>query len=140
MAATTHEDLERQIKDIQSQKRSLETKGDGERIGFTSKGHFDRDIYGASDDKFSRYVTSIATNEAEEDDEDEYVPVAPAQQRTTFTAPKAVLDELPPGEDIDPFADTRARRIADRENEYQSRRRLAIISPARADPFADGEL
>jgi splicing factor 3B subunit 1 len=51
-----------------------------------------------------------------------------------------VLDELPPGEDIDPFADTRARRIADRENEYQSRRRLAIISPARADPFADGEL
>ncbi|XP_062517464.1 splicing factor 3B subunit 1-like [Corticium candelabrum] len=51
----------------------------------------------------------------------------------------AVLNELPPGgEDRDPFADTRARRIADRENEYQSRRRLAIISPARADPFADG--
>ncbi|CAL8094402.1 unnamed protein product [Calicophoron daubneyi] len=29
--------------------------------------------------------------------------------------------------------------IADREDEYRSRRRLAMISPARVDPFADGE-
>ncbi|VDP77193.1 unnamed protein product [Echinostoma caproni] len=29
--------------------------------------------------------------------------------------------------------------IADREDEYRSRRRLAMISPARVDPFADGD-
>lgn len=28
--------------------------------------------------------------------------------------------------------------IADREDEYRSRRRLLMISPARVDPFADG--
>lgn len=29
--------------------------------------------------------------------------------------------------------------IADREDEYRSRRLLAMISPARVDPFADGK-
>ena len=38
----------------------------------------------------------------------------------------------------DPFAETRRKRIVDRQNEYQQRFRNMLISPARADVFADG--
>ena len=40
--------------------------------------------------------------------------------------------------DYDPLAENRVRRIADSENEYQSRRRKLVISPCRYDPFAEG--
>lgn len=36
------------------------------------------------------------------------------------------------------LGELRRTTIADREDEYRSRRRLAMISPARVDPFADG--
>lgn len=39
----------------------------------------------------------------------------------------------------DPFAEHRAPKIADREDEYKARRRQMIISPERLDPFADGK-
>ena len=42
-------------------------------------------------------------------------------------------------QDIDPFAETRRKRIAERESDYQARRHQAVISPERADPFADGK-
>lgn len=40
----------------------------------------------------------------------------------------------------DPFADRRRPTIADREkdDEYRQKRRRFVISPERADPFADG--
>lgn len=41
-------------------------------------------------------------------------------------------------EDVDPFADTRRQTIAEKEDEYRQRRRRLVISPERADPFADG--
>lgn len=41
-------------------------------------------------------------------------------------------------EEQDPFADRRRPTIADREDEYRQKRRRFVISPERADPFADG--
>lgn len=41
-------------------------------------------------------------------------------------------------DDQDPFADRRIPKIAEREDEYRQKRRRFIISPERADPFADG--
>lgn len=39
----------------------------------------------------------------------------------------------------DPFAEHRPQKIADREDEYKTRRMQMIISPERLDPFADGK-
>ena len=33
-------------------------------------------------------------------DEDEYAPTAPVEQKPSFSAPKAVLQEGPPGDDV----------------------------------------
>ena len=37
------------------------------------------------------------------------------------------------------MAEHKIPTIADRQNEYQQRMRKLMISPARADPFADGK-
>lgn len=41
-------------------------------------------------------------------------------------------------EDFDPFADRRRPTVAEKEDEYRQKRRRLVISPERADPFADG--
>lgn len=41
-------------------------------------------------------------------------------------------------DDFDPFADRRRPTIAEKEDEYRQKRRRLVISPERADPFADG--
>lgn len=41
-------------------------------------------------------------------------------------------------DDFDPFADRRRPTIAEKEDEYRQKRRRLVISPDRADPFADG--
>ena len=41
------------------------------------------------------------------------------------------------GKDVDPFRDTRAKKLKDREDSYRSRWRNRRISPPRADPYAD---
>lgn len=41
-------------------------------------------------------------------------------------------------DDFDPFADRRRPNIAEKEDEYRQKRRRLVISPDRADPFADG--
>lgn len=42
------------------------------------------------------------------------------------------------GRNVDPMAEHKMPTIADRQNDYQARMRKLLISPARADPFADG--
>lgn len=42
--------------------------------------------------------------------------------------------------DYDPFADRRRPTIADREDEYRQKRHRMMISPERADPFAEGSI
>ena len=111
-----------------------------------SGGFFDTDLYDeetavgkGTKSRYEGYNTSIAANDddGDEDEEDDGFPVP--QKRTTYTAPISVLKDVTQGkEDVDPMAEHRRPTIADREDEYRQKRRRIIISPDRADPFADG--
>lgn len=138
MAATTHEEIERQIQEIQSKRKKTVKDVTSAKVGLTSTGGYDMDIYtGSGSDKFAGYFTSIAPNEEEDDDED--VGVAPP--RATFSAPSDLLNDIPPNDQAeDPFAGNRQKRILERYDEYHMRhRRNFLISPARHDPFSDGK-
>jgi hypothetical protein len=50
---------------------------------------------------------------------------------------KGAFDEAK-GPEVDPFAEHRASRVSDRDDEYHARRLDRVISPVRADPFAEG--
>ncbi|XP_066433372.1 splicing factor 3B subunit 1 isoform X3 [Eleutherodactylus coqui] len=133
--AKTHEDIEAQIREIQGKKATLdETQG----VGLDSTGYFDQEIYDGSDSRFTGYVTSIAANEQEDDDDDPTASFS-GQKKPGYHAPVALLNDIPQStEQFDPFAEHRAPKIADREDEYKKYRRAMIISPERLDPFADG--
>ncbi|KAL1522403.1 hypothetical protein AB1Y20_017393 [Prymnesium parvum] len=93
----------------------------------------DDDLYTHQDDKFAGLAQSIAVGEVEEDDGDD----APVK-RSTFTAPRHLLDAIPGAQESeDPMA-VRSQRIADREDEYHARRQR-VLSPGRADAFALGD-
>ncbi len=64
-------------------------------MSFLGTGHFDSDIYSGSD-KYAGYVTSIAPNE-EEDDEEE---VGGAHGRASYSAPSDLLNDVPPNEQV----------------------------------------
>lgn len=105
-------------------------------------------------------MTSIAANDDADDDDDDGLPIT--NKRSSFTAPKSILKDVikqvnvkqnrfstehmthgmfllqSEKDDTDPFADRRRPTIADREDEYRQKRRRLVISPERADPFADG--
>ncbi|KAH8323535.1 hypothetical protein KR067_013215, partial [Drosophila pandora] len=138
-------DIEAQISVIQEKKTEL-AKSTAAAAGvglLDSGGFFDSDLYdeeaGKGKGKYEGYNTSIAANDADDADEDEDSGFPVPQKRTTYTAPTSVLKDVTTGkEDVDPLADRRRPTIADREDEYRQKRRRIIISPERADPFADG--
>lgn len=87
------------------------------------------------------YVSSIAPNDDHDDDDPEYNNLRPSLDQRDYNVASIMLAEISSsGADVDPFAETRRPKIADRESEYQraARRRKLIISPERPDPFADG--
>ena len=130
-------DIEAQVQEIQA--RSKVDISEKDRIGLGESGFFDSEIYGGVQSRFDGYVTSIATND-EVDDEDDGGAIGAGtvtSGRQTFTAPQAILNEVI-GEDVDPFAEHRRPTIADREDEYRAKRRKMVISPERVDPFAEG--
>ena len=144
--ARTHEDIEAQIAQIQARRAERPDDEDipkeNERIGLSDVGAFDSDLYGATGKKkFEGYLDSIATGE-EDDDEDGVAPERGGRQRSSYTAPQQVLNEIAKNtgdqDDYDPFAANKVPTIASRESEYQARRRNQQISPARVDFFADG--
>ncbi|CAK9292846.1 unnamed protein product [Gordionus sp. m RMFG-2023] len=129
MAATTHEEIEEQIRKIQAKKAGFipgNDEGEDERVALGEHAFYDQDIYDGNKGKFEGYVTSIpVAEEAEEEDE--------------FSNTNGVFSTILAHEkDFDPFAEHRIPKIADREDEYKQRRRNLRISPARFDPFADG--
>uniref|UniRef100_A0A8D3DG41 Splicing factor 3B subunit 1 n=1 Tax=Scophthalmus maximus TaxID=52904 RepID=A0A8D3DG41_SCOMX len=131
--------IEAQILEIQGMKASLVEEGAEQGVGLVSTGFFDQEIYGGSDSRFAGYVTSIAANEQEEDDEEDTSTSLLGQKKPGYHAPVAILNAIPQSdEQYDPFAEHRPQKIAEREDEYKSRRRQMIISPERLDPFADG--
>ncbi|XP_073236837.1 splicing factor 3B subunit 1-like isoform X1 [Porites lutea] len=139
-APTTHEEIERQIQQIQAQRSNLPKVDIGEKVGLASvgEGGYDVEIYGSGGNRFEGYSTDIAPNEQEEDDDD-YSTTIMHQSRNSYTAPAALLNEIAhTAEHVDPFAQHRQPTIAEREDAYRARRRQMIISPPRHDPFQDG--
>ncbi|XP_046992506.1 splicing factor 3B subunit 1 [Schistocerca americana] len=135
----THEDIEAQIRDIQARKKDLnEEVNEKDRVGLGESGYYDRDIYDGGGSKFDGYVTSIAANDEVEDEDYDVVSFS-QNKRAGYTAPAALLNDVAQSEkDYDPFAERRRPTVAEKEDEYRQRRRHMIISPERADPFAEG--
>lgn len=91
-------DIEAQIRDIQSKKKENTQQQEADKgVGLLDSGsYYDSELYENSKpkSKFDGYVTSIAPNDME-DDEDEGIAVAP-QKRSTYTAPNALLKDIGP--------------------------------------------
>lgn len=90
-------DIEAQIKEIQDRKKAEKAEEDRDKgIGLLESGYFDSDLYdgnGKQKDKYEGYVTSIAPNEDEDEDDDE--PIRPSDKRTTgFGAPMAFINDI----------------------------------------------
>ncbi|XP_075236948.1 splicing factor 3b subunit 1 isoform X1 [Lycorma delicatula] len=135
----THEDIEAQIREIQSRKKEIAEDGitAKERVGLGESGVYDPDIYDGGG-KYEGYVTSIAATDEIEDDEYDIVSFS-QNKRAGYSAPVSVLNDVAQSEkDYDPFADRRRPTIAEKEDEYRQKRRRMIISPERIDPFAEG--
>lgn len=155
-------DIEAQIKEIQEKKKQSQAEEEREKgIGLLESGYFDSDLYdgnGTQKGKYEGYVTSIAPNEDEDEDDDE--PLRPADKRTTgFGAPMAFINDiarvslpynysssfsnnfsrLQSEPDYDPFEARRTKTVGEKEDEYRQKRRKQQLSPARVDPFADGK-
>ncbi|XP_054273013.1 smad nuclear-interacting protein 1 [Macrosteles quadrilineatus] len=131
MIPRTHEEIEAQIREIQSRKKKFGSEVE-ERVGFGDSGSFDKEIYG-SKNKFEGYSKSIAVDDDVEDEP------SLVSKKNTYTAPAALYKEIAEaGADSDPFADKRRKTIAEKEDDYRKRHRKLVISPERVDPFADG--
>lgn len=156
-------DIEAQIKDIQERKKQAQAEDERDKgIGLLESGYFDSDLYdanGTQKGKYENYVTSIAPNEDEDEDDDE--PIRPADKRTTgFGAPMAFINDIArvsstllrncatknlsiffsqSEPDYDPFESRRPKTVGEKEDEYRQKRRKQVLSPARVDPFADGK-
>lgn len=106
------------------------------------------------------YLTSIAANDAEEEDDELSVKALTKTRTAIYNAPQVFQREAakeadvspplpcpsPPHltlrqlQDVDPFEETRQKTIAEREDEYHARRRNLQISPDRRDPFLEGPI
>jgi splicing factor 3B subunit 1 len=63
-------------------------------VGLLESGYFDSDIYASQNSRYENYVTSIAPNEDDEE-EDDGMPVASHQnKRSGYTAPAALLNDI----------------------------------------------
>ena len=63
---------------------------ENERVGLNEVGVFDTDLYSGGKSKFEGYHTTLAVDDAEEDDEMS----APQPKRTQYTAPLALLNDV----------------------------------------------
>uniref|UniRef100_A0A7M5US46 Splicing factor 3B subunit 1 n=3 Tax=Clytia hemisphaerica TaxID=252671 RepID=A0A7M5US46_9CNID len=128
-------DIDNQIKELQNlrgNKDDQETNNKGISFGTA----LEAELYG-NGDKYQGYDQSIATNDMEEEDDD--FTSSTIGKAQSFTAHKSVLKEIEKeGHNVDPMAEHKIPTVGDRQNEYQQRMRKLLISPARADPFADG--
>ncbi|XVF67246.1 hypothetical protein PTKIN_Ptkin10aG0105200 [Pterospermum kingtungense] len=98
---------------------------------------FDTDLYGGTDR--DAYVTYIAVND-EDDANLNSVDSESPRKVASFTASKALLNEMPRGEEDDnSLGFRRPPRIIDHEDEYRRWKLNRVISPDRHDAFAAGE-
>jgi splicing factor 3B subunit 1 len=98
---------------------------DKKGVSVDSKGDFDSDLYGDKKAKYNKEVTEDVT------------PAIGGGSKKSGAGAR-VQDDVPGGDDgVDPFAETKSKTIADREDEYRAKGRKRMLSPDRADPFAD---
>ncbi|KRY79687.1 Splicing factor 3B subunit 1, partial [Trichinella pseudospiralis] len=139
----TEDEIEAQIRELQAKKKKyVPTEEIENKVAFGEAGNYDSDIYSnrGIDD---HYVTSIAVDDqdnGEGDDDVAFTQKIIKDRRALYNAPQYFVKEAAKtNEDEDPFAETRQRTIAEREDEYHARRRKLIISPERVDPFTEVE-
>jgi splicing factor 3B subunit 1 len=102
---------------------------DKKGVSVDGKGEMDSDLYGGS--KKGDYNKEVTAD------------VTPAIGGGNGGAKKGLggrpQDDVPGGADeADPFAEhTHGKKIVDREDEYRAKRHKRMLSPDRADPFAD---
>uniref|UniRef100_A0A7S4T2H7 Uncharacterized protein n=1 Tax=Alexandrium monilatum TaxID=311494 RepID=A0A7S4T2H7_9DINO len=111
-----------------------EKKAEGQGAGLGKEGHFDKELYGGS--KEGDFVHELPTDkEAAELERQEGGVLAGSGLKPGGGGKPQ--DDVPGGPGDDPFKDTRSKTIADREDEYRAQRHRRMLSPPRADPFAD---
>merc|ERR1740130_2416171 len=105
------------------------TRGQGLAVADTSD-----EFYGGAG--MDGMADSIDAGPEEEDEGGDDRP----QKRQSFTAPRHLLDVPQQQDEEDPMlARSKSDRIADREDEYHSRRQGRVLSPSRSDAFALGD-
>ena len=110
-------DIEQQIKTLQEQRKKSALQNDSSKV-----------LMNAADVEMEQEEYSSHVVEDE-----------PYVTARSYNAPKEVYEDLPESQ-TDPFADTKTKRISEREDEYHSRRFARMLSPERADPFAKEEV
>ncbi|KAG5457158.1 MAG: splicing factor 3b, subunit 1, partial [Olpidium bornovanus] len=150
------EDVDRQVQEQQEARQAAKLAMEsGQKVRLGGEGGFDEDIYGSARDKFEGYSTTIPMegeqegegHEDEEDDQpmgdDEETRAHDRKKLASYTAPKEVFREVlgvdGDGDAADPFKGRGApsRVIAEREDEYHSRRFKRTLSPERVDAFGE---
>lgn len=125
-------------------KKGSRTFGSGDQRNDSTKqkltDNADNDLYGRDGpDKFAGYHSSLPMGNEDEDMEDSDKTRRLVGQ---YTATRDMIDEFSRGngvEEDDPLAGRgeNTGRITDRETDYQKRRFNRVLTPTRADPFAE---
>lgn len=112
------------------------------QAGFGKQGAFDKDIYnGGSRGGFAGEVVDVQSTPAHSSLRSSNQDTRSKSQRllSSYAAKNKALEETK-GAEVDPFAASRASRVADNEDNYHQRRLDRSYSPVRADFFgADGD-
>jgi splicing factor 3B subunit 1 len=90
-------DIEAQIRDIQTKKKEVLAEQAKEKgVGLLESGYFDSELYddNGTKSKYEGYVTSIAPNEDDEDEEDEGIPITNNRRPAGYNAPAALLNDV----------------------------------------------
>ncbi|CAF1667606.1 unnamed protein product, partial [Adineta ricciae] len=133
--SSKHDAIEAQSKAIRDERRKEEDEARGTRFG---QQILDTEVY--EDDGRSSYLNYLPKGN-DEDDEEENYQTSLSNMKLKQYGPSADIRQNIPNVDknYDPLAEYRRPTIADRENEYQKKRRMqpGMISPERLDYFAD---
>ncbi|OMJ11098.1 Splicing factor 3B subunit 1 [Smittium culicis] len=138
------EDLAAQIKAEKDKRnrlkndiKSQEAQSQGNKVSLVGGVSFDQDIYDSSD-KFKDYVSEIELDNEHDAAISKKANLNSNRNSNQLDVQK-LIDEarMDMDVDVDPFASqgNESKIIAHRENEYQARRRLRMLSPERVDAF-----
>ncbi|CAF3330019.1 unnamed protein product [Rotaria sp. Silwood1] len=135
--SSKHDAIEAQSKAMRDSRRREEDEARGTRFG---EEILDTDVY--EENARSGYLNyAPGANDEDDEDEDYQAPSSSNIKLKNYGPSADILQNIPNiDRSHDPLAEHRRPTIADRENEYQKRRRMipGRISPERIDYFAHG--